>query len=164
DVLIRAFAAARGTANLSHVLALVGGRGWMYASLFELVRELGLQEHVRFAGYVDPAHLPLWYNAADLFAYPSAYEGFGLPVLEAMACGIPTVTSSSGALQELAGDACLTVEPGSVESLQLAIVKVLEDPDLVERLRTASLARAAGFSWMKAAAATAGVYERVARS
>lgn len=161
DVLIRAFAEVRRRLDLPHVLALVGAKGWMYEDLFALVRREGLTDHVHFAGYVPAVGLPLWYNSADLFAYPSAYEGFGLPVLEAMACGVPVVTSASSALGELAGDAAITVPPGSQEALQVALTRVLEDGPTRSDLRLKGLARAAGFSWKATALGTVAVYERV---
>jgi glycosyltransferase involved in cell wall biosynthesis len=160
DILIRAFAAARQEASLPHVLALVGAAGWMHENLAEVVRDLGVEEAVRFVGYVDRADLPLWYNGADLFAYPSAYEGFGLPVLEAMACGVPTIASSASALTEITGGAGLTVAPGSEEDLQDAIVRLLGDNELRARLITAGLARAAHFSWDRTARETMAVYEQ----
>jgi glycosyltransferase involved in cell wall biosynthesis len=160
DLLIGAFAECRRRLALPHVLALVGARGWQYETLFSLVRRLQVEDHVRFAEFVPEEQLPLWYNGADLFAYPSAYEGFGLPVLEAMACGVPTITSASSALLELAGGACLTVEPGSQEALQLALIRMLTEPDTRERLRRSGLARAASFTWDQCARATAAEYHR----
>ena len=159
DVLIRAFAAVRERLKLEHVLVLVGGRGWMYEELFQLVAELDLGDEVRFVDYVHPDRLPLWYNCADLFVYPSAYEGFGLPVLEAMACGVPTVTSASSGLQELASSACLTVDPGSQESLEVAIARGLQDSQLRETMRKAGLERASQFTWEETARATVCIYE-----
>lgn len=159
DVLIRAYARLRATRDLPHALALVGARGWDYQRLFELVARLGLREHVHFADYVRPAHLPLWYTGADLFAFPSVYEGFGLPVLEAMACGLPVVTTDSSSLRELAADAALVVEPGSSEALEEAMGRILEDRALRDRLRAKGLARAAEFSWEETARQTARVYE-----
>jgi glycosyltransferase involved in cell wall biosynthesis len=158
DVLIRAFDRLQRR-GAGHVLALVGAPGWMYQSLFDLVRTLGLEERVRFVDYVHPSALPLWYNGADLFAYPSVYEGFGLPVLEAMASGVPVVTSASSAMEEVAGGACLTVEPGSEESLAAALERALGDPGLRGELRDAGLRRAAQYSWADTARRTVAVYE-----
>lgn len=158
DVLIRAYAHLRRRLGLPHVLAIVGARGWMYEPLFALVRELELERDVAFIDYVAPDDLPLWYNCADLFAYPSVYEGFGLPVLEAMACGVPVVTSSSSSLGELAGDACLTVDPGSEAALEAALGRIVQDPALRERLREAGLARAREFTWERTALDTVAVY------
>lgn len=160
DVLIRAFAAAKRTGGSNRALVLVGARGWMDSHLFALVNELDLGEHVVFAGYVPSDELPGWYNAADLFAYPSAYEGFGLPLLEAMACGVPAITTASSALAEVAGDACITVEPGSEEALRVALMQVLSDEGLRSAMRAAGLQRASAFSWEQAARATADVYAR----
>lgn len=160
DVLIRAFAAIRRRADLPHILALVGARGWMYDDLFALVQREGLGEHVNFVDFVASDRLPLWYNSADLFAYPSAYEGFGLPVLEAMACGVPVITSASSALVELAGDAAITVPPGSQEALELALMRVLGDEALRAQMRAKGLIRASAFSWDRTASNTIAVYER----
>jgi glycosyltransferase involved in cell wall biosynthesis len=161
DILIRAFAALRRRVGIPHVLALVGARGWMYEDLFHLVVREGVKDHVHFVDFVPSEQLPLWYNSADLFAYPSAYEGFGLPVLEAMACGVPVVTSASSSLTELAGDAGITVPPGSQEALELALMRVLENESLRLELRGKGLARAAEFSWSRTALETAAVYDRV---
>jgi len=131
----------------------------MYEHLYALVDELGLRDRVRFLGYVSPDDLPLWYNAADLFAYPSAYEGFGLPLLEAMACGVACITSSSSSLQEVAADACLMVEPGSEEELAMAITHALTDEPFRSELEVKGQRRAEDFSWFETARQTAGVYE-----
>ncbi len=159
DVLIRAFAQLRRERDLPHALALVGAPGWDYQPLFDLVERLRLREHVYFAGYVRPADLPLWYTDADLFAFPSVYEGFGLPVLEAMACGLPVVTTDSSSLRELAADAALVVEPGSSEALEEAMGRILEDRALRDRLRAKGMVRAAGYSWEETARQTVRVYE-----
>lgn len=159
DVLIRAFARLRERRDFPHALALVGARGWDYQPLFDLVERLHLRDHVHFADYVSPANLPLWYTDADLFAFPSVFEGFGLPVLEAMACGLPVVTTDSSGLRELAADAALVVEPGSSEALEEAMGRILEDRALRDRLRAKGLARAAGFTWEETARLTARVYE-----
>jgi glycosyltransferase involved in cell wall biosynthesis len=158
DVLIRAFGRLKAEHGIPHVLALIGGRGWMYETLFELVAALALQRDVVFLDYVPPAQLPAWYNGADLFAYPSAFEGFGLPVLEAMACGVPTVTSSTSSLAELAGNACMTVQPGCEEALERAMAAILEDDELRKRLSDAGLRRATEFSWARCARETVAVY------
>lgn len=160
DLLIRAFADLRGRAKVPHVLALVGARGWMYAELHALVDTLGVREHVHFAEYVPDEGLPLWYNCAEVFAYPSVYEGFGLPVLEAMACGTPVLTSRSSSLLEIAGDAAMTVEPDSVESLTEGLAAILAHEDRRTRMIDAGLKRAAGFTWPATARVTVGVYER----
>jgi glycosyltransferase involved in cell wall biosynthesis len=162
DVLIRAFGQSRQKLHLPHVLALVGAPGWMYESLFRLRDELGLSDSVHFAGYVAPGELPLWYTGADLFVYPSAYEGFGLPLAEAMACGVPAIASASSSLPELADGACLMVEPGSQEALQVAMTRVLGDERLRGEMKQRGLERARGLSWEETARQTARVYELAA--
>lgn len=161
DLLIRAYWRLRESPGIPHALAIVGARGWMYESLFSMVSELGLRDDVRFVDYVRPEDLPGWYNAADLFAYPSAYEGFGLPLVEAMACGAPVITSASSSLMEVVGNAGLTVETGSEEALRSGIERLLEDRHLRDNLRSLGLERARIFTWEATAAATVGVYERV---
>ncbi|HLJ69657.1 MAG TPA: glycosyltransferase family 1 protein [Chloroflexota bacterium] len=162
DVLIRAYAALRKSIGIPHALVLAGGSGWARQHLAELVRDLGAEADVVFQGFVPDEDLPGWYNCADLFVYPSAYEGFGLPVLEAMACGVPTITSASSSLLELAADACISVEPGSEEALRVALAKALQDDAERTRLMRAGLKRAALFSWERTAAATLRVYEEAA--
>jgi glycosyltransferase involved in cell wall biosynthesis len=159
DILIRAYALLRRRTALPHALALVGSRGWGYAPIFELVDRLGLRPHVEFVDYVGPDQLPLWYTGADLFAYPSVYEGFGLPVLEAMACGLPVVTTDSSSLREVAADAALLVEPGSPEALEEAMGRMLEDGALRDRLSEKGRQRASCFTWEATARRTAQVYE-----
>jgi glycosyltransferase involved in cell wall biosynthesis len=159
DLLIRAFDRLRKERDIPHALALVGARGWMFDELFRLVVDLGLANDVHFVDYVTPQQLPLWYNAADVFAYPSVYEGFGLPVLEAMACGTPVVTSASSSLIEVVGDAGVMVEPESDEALALGVCKVIEDRALHMDLQQRGLRRAAARSWETVARDTARVYD-----
>jgi glycosyltransferase involved in cell wall biosynthesis len=126
------------------------------------VKYLDLADSVIFTGYVPSEDLPIFYNAAEAFVYPSIFEGFGLPVIEAMACGLPVLTSYGSSLQEVAGDAALLVDPMSEESIAQALAKVLGDPSLRLRLGRAGLARSAAFSFKKTAEQTAHVYERLA--
>lgn len=142
-------------------LVLVGGRGWRHAGIDARLARLGLGERVRLLGYLPAAELPLCYNAADLFVYPSLYEGFGLPPLEALACGTPVVTSNTSSLPEAVGAAALCVDPRDVPALATAMGQALEDHALRARLRAAGLAQAAGFSWRRMAEQTLAVYHRV---
>jgi glycosyltransferase involved in cell wall biosynthesis len=112
----------------------------------------------RFAGYVDDAELPRLYAAARVFAYPSLYEGFGIPPVEAMACGTPVVASTRGALPEVLGDAALLVDPTDEDALAQALQAAASDPG---DLRRRGLERAARYSWQRAATETFGVYEAV---
>jgi len=125
------------------------------------VSELGLGDRVHFAGYVHDADLPALYGGADLFVFPSLYEGFGLPPLEAMACGTPVVCSNAASLPEVVGDAAVTVDPYDVDALAEAMQRVLADRDLREDLRARGLARARQFTWERTARETLAVYREV---
>jgi glycosyltransferase involved in cell wall biosynthesis len=157
DRLVAAFAGMRRR-GLPHHLVLAGGKGWQYERIFEAVEFHGLGGVVHFPGYVAREEQPLWYNAADLFVYPSQYEGFGLPPLEAMACGLPVVTSQSSSLPEVVGSAGITVDVDDLEALTEAMVAVLTDRSRAEAMRAAGLARAALFSWSAAAEACVASY------
>ncbi len=156
--LVRAFA------RLQHPnthLILVGSKGWLYHQLFAEIEQLGLNEHIHFPGYVPSAELPFWYNAADGFAYISHYEGFGLPVLEALACGVPTLTSNTTSLPEIAGDAALTVPPDDVEAVADGLHRLLTDRALRQQLRQRGPRHAARFTWQATAQRTAQLYRAV---
>lgn len=142
-------------------LVLAGARGWGEGPLFELVKELGLQDRVRFTGYVPEAVLPDLYAGARLFVYPSLSEGFGLPVLEALACAAPVVTGNSSSLPEVAGDAALLVDASSASELTRAMRQVLESKKLRDELRAKGPKQAAKFSWERTAQQTLAVYESV---
>lgn len=147
--------------GLSHKLVITGKKGWKYKNIFKLTEQLNLQKDVVFTGYVPREDLPALYNAADLFVYPSIYEGFGLPPLEAMACGIPVITSSSSSLPEVVGNAGIMVSPYDVDGLAKAMYEVLTNEGLKEELRKRGLKRAKLFSWRKTAKETLKVYEEV---
>jgi glycosyltransferase involved in cell wall biosynthesis len=142
-------------------LVVVGARKWKFSPVFDTVRRLGLEPHVQFTGYVADDDLPALYSGADLFVFPSVYEGFGLPVLEAMACGTPVVTSNSSSLPEVAGDAALLVDPLDVEAIASGMRAVLSDHALRAELRRRGLDRARQFTWERTASDTIAVYERV---
>jgi len=141
-------------------LVLAGGKGWLYDELFAKVEALGLSGQVIFPGYVMGEELPLWYNAATLLAYPSVYEGFGLPVLEAQACGTPVLTSNLSSLPEAAGDAAVMVDPYDVEALVAGLNRLLMDRSLRDELRVRGLAHAGQFTWSRTAQETVRVYRR----
>jgi glycosyltransferase involved in cell wall biosynthesis len=146
--LIRAFARVRGQeGNEDLRLVLLGDDVGRYASLRRTADEAGVRQDVRFFGFVPHQTLAALYRMATLFAFPSLYEGFGLPPLEAMACGTPVVTSRMSSLPEVVGDAALLVDPYSEEEIAQAIARVLDDEDLRHRLVERGLVRAASFSW-----------------
>jgi glycosyltransferase involved in cell wall biosynthesis len=158
--LVQAFAQvkAHDPSQPSVKLVLAGGKGWDYDAIFAEVGRLGLEQEVLFPGYVADQEVAWWYRAATVFVYPSLLEGFGLPVLEAMACGAPTVTSALSSLPEVAGDAALLVDPTSVDALAAALLRLLADAGLASDLRARGLAQAARFPWSRTAQATAAVY------
>jgi glycosyltransferase involved in cell wall biosynthesis len=161
DRLVEAFAQAAG--RLPGIdLVIAGKRGWMYDRIFAQVEALGLTQRVRFTGYVPQEDLPALYGGARLFSYPSRYEGFGLPVLEAMQCGLPVVTTNVSSMPEVAGDAALLVDPDDVSGLAQAMVRLVEHPALAQELAQRGRERAGRFSWERCARETLGVYEQVA--
>lgn len=139
-------------------LLIGGGKGWMYEPIFARLEQLNLRDRVKFAGYLPEEELPLWYAAATVFVFPSIYEGFGMPPLEAMACGTPVITSNTSSLPEVVGDAGLMVAPTDTIGLAEAIRRVLVDADLRAELRQRGLARARRFSWADTAAKTLAAY------
>ncbi|WP_298816001.1 glycosyltransferase family 4 protein [Chloroflexus sp.] len=142
-------------------LLIGGGKGWMYQPIFARLDQLNLRDRVKFVGYIDEEELPLWYAAATVFVFPSIYEGFGMPPLEAMACGTPVITSNTSSLPEVVGDAGLMVSPADQQALAEAIYRVLTDADLRADLRQRGLARARQFSWADTAARTLEAYQAV---
>jgi glycosyltransferase involved in cell wall biosynthesis len=139
-------------------LILVGGKGWMYDEIFARVEELGLHEQVRFTGYVPDEELPLWYNAATLLALPSVYEGFGMPAVQALACGTPVVAADTSALPEAVGDAGLLFPAGNVEALVNRMLVVLDNAERVVTMRQRGFAHVKHFSWAHSGAKMAEVY------
>ncbi|HEY8446038.1 MAG TPA: glycosyltransferase family 1 protein [Thermomicrobiales bacterium] len=154
--LLRAF--SRVVDDVPHDLMLVGPEGWLTGELHDTLRRLGLGERVRLTGFVADHELPVWYSAADLFVFPSLYEGFGLPVVEAMACGAPVVTSNVSSLPEVAGDAALLVDPRDEEAIASAMLRVLTDSAFAADLRQRGLQQARRFTWEQTAAATVAAY------
>ncbi len=135
-------------------LVLAGGKGWLYESIFARARELGLGDRVRFPGYIPEADKAALLSGATAFVFPSLYEGFGLPVLEAMACGTPTLIANASSLPEIAGDAALRVDPLRVESIAGGLARLLADPALRRSLAEKGLRRVRQFSWHRAAEQT----------
>ena len=158
--LLEAFARLRrdGAVDADLRLVLAGARGWLDEPIFATVRSLGLEDAVRFTGFVDDDDLPAVYSGAALFVFPSLHEGFGLPLLEAMACGVPVVTSNVSSMPEVAGDAATLVDPRDGEGLAAAIARSLRDEALRDRLRDAGIARARQFSWEATARRTLDAY------
>jgi len=150
--LIQAFAQLRATAEgHAYQLVVAGSKGWLYGSIFDAVRESGMEQDVSFLGFVSDEDLPALYALADLFAFPSLYEGFGLPVLEAMACGTPVVCSEASSLPEVAGDAAILMDPLDVCGWAEAMEQALDNEEVRRELVARGLAQARRFRWDRAA-------------
>jgi glycosyltransferase involved in cell wall biosynthesis len=135
-------------------LVIAGKRGWLTESIERRAAELGIADRVRFTGYVDDGDLPALLSGALAFVLPSLYEGFGMPVLEAMACGAPVLASNTSALPEVAGDAALLVDPTDTAAIAAGLARLATDAGLRAELRARGLARAAQFTWERCAEET----------
>jgi glycosyltransferase involved in cell wall biosynthesis len=158
--LVEAFACARRQ-GIAHQLVCVGPYGWSSRNLYDHVDRLGLRRVVHFTGYVPAEDLPAIYNLSEFFVFPSIYEGFGLPVIEAMACGVPVITSNTSSLLEIAADAAETIDPLDVDGLAAALVKLATNADRRRELSARGLARALQFSWARTAKDMLALYARV---
>ena len=155
--LVRAFAQVKD--EIPHELIHAGGSGWKPEELDLAIAEANLGDRIRFVDYVPHAELPLWYSAADCFVMPSLYEGFGLPLLEAMACGVPSIASNRSSLPEVGGDAVVFCDPDA-EAIATALVTVLHDGELRHQMHMAGPERARQFTWQQTAELTAASYRK----
>lgn len=162
--LLRAYARLRERCPDAPLLVLVGNRGWLFDEAMDCVRDLRLDPHVRFFENLPSAELPAVYNGACALVLPSHYEGFGFPVLEAMACGVPTVVANRSALPEIAGEAALAANPDDADELADAMQRASSDSALRAELREKGMQRARLFTWEKAARETVKLYEQTLRS
>lgn len=160
-VLLRAYDELLRTTPHRPKLVICGGGGWKNDEVYQLVTELKLGEMVRFLGYVVDEDLPALYSGAECFLYPSIYEGFGLPPLEAMACGTPVITSNASSLPEVVGDSGLTHEPEDYRGLTARLAELLGDRGTADHFRQCGLTRAGLFSWDRAARETQALYDEV---
>jgi glycosyltransferase involved in cell wall biosynthesis len=156
--LVEAYARLRTLQPDAPPLIIAGGKGWYYQTIFERVRALNLEGSITFAGYVLPEDQPLWYSCAELFMYPSVYEGFGFPVVEALACGVPTVTSNVSSLPEAGGPVAIQVTPTDPDALARALHDMLADPEARTRALVEGPRWAHQFSAARMAHAYADVY------
>jgi glycosyltransferase involved in cell wall biosynthesis len=157
--LIRAFRAIKN--SVEEKLVVVGAKAWKSTPIFELVRELELMDDVHFAGYVDDADLPAIFNGASVLVLPSFYEGYGLPIIEAMRCGVPVIGSNVSAIPEIIGDAGFLIDPHNAEELSDAVKQMIKSPSVRRHYSQLALQRAAHFSWKKTAQQTLEVYKKV---
>jgi anaerobic magnesium-protoporphyrin IX monomethyl ester cyclase len=159
--LIKAYKKLREKGFEDYKLVVAGDRGWLYKQIFKEVGHSGLEQEIFFLGVVMDQDLPMLYNCADIFVYPSLYEGFGLPPLEAMACGIPVITSNTSSLPEVIGDAGIMVDPTDVNSLCESMYLLLKDKELWNRMSNMGRERSKLFSWERAAKEILEIYDGV---
>ena len=159
---LEAFALLKKNAGLEHKLVMVGRKMWTSEDVYPLIQRLGLQEHILMTGHAPADDIPLLYNGADALVFPSLFEGFGLPILEAMACGCPVVTSTATSLPEIAGDAAILVDPHRSEAIAEGIERVLNNSVLRQALIRKGFERASQFTWKKTAEQVLRIYGIVA--
>ena len=159
--LVRAYATLPAATRARHPLVIVGARGWLVAELERAIAPLEASGAVRRLGYVAEDELPLLYAGAHAFAFPSLYEGFGLPVLEAMASGVPVLTSNVASLPEIAGDAALTVDPLDEDALRSGLERLLDDAEWRDAATLRGLSRARDYPWSRCVEATVAAYREV---
>jgi glycosyltransferase involved in cell wall biosynthesis len=164
STLLYALASLKEKSRFGHKLVIVGGKGWLYEDTLTLIDSLGLGDQVILFGPASLDELWFLYNAALVFVFPSLYEGFGLPPLEAMACGTPVLSSTAASLREVLDEAALYAEPIDVEGWAQEIQRIVEDESIRAELRERGLRQAATYSWRRAASETLAVYRRVARA
>ncbi len=159
--LIRAFKQLKLERKIEHHLVIGGSRSWHYPELVESCKKSGVMEYVKFIDYVEENDLSALYQASDLFVFPSLYEGFGLPILEAMASGVPVITSNISSMPEVGGNAVYYVNPYSEEEIAKAIYDVLSNRNVWQELRSKGFERVRQFSWRKTAEKTQQVFEEL---
>ncbi len=159
--LIKAFHNLKSSRGIKHKLVIVGMRYFKYEDIFRLVDALGLQDEIIFTGGVEDNDLPMIYNGADLFVYPSFAEGFGIPPLEAMSCGVPVISSNTSSMPEVIGDTGILIDPYNIGELARAIYEVLCNRDLQKEMQAKGLKRAERFLWENTARKTLNVYHDI---
>ena len=162
--LISAFSRFKRASGLPHALLLVGGKGWLYEGLQQHARREAVEGSVHFVGFAAPEDVPLWYAAAEAMVFPSLYEGFGFPIVEAMACGTPVLSSTASCLPEAAGQAAEMFDPIDIDALAQAMLRIAADPQRRQELRQLGLVQAARFTWERTAQAVLSAYVDAGRT
>lgn len=162
--IIEAYALLKEEGNVQlPFLVIAGGKGWLYETIFERVKELDLENQIIFTGYVAERDVPLLMNGARAFLFPSLYEGFGIPPIEAMACGTAVITSNAASLPEVVGEAAIKVDPYRIDELAVAMGQIASDDELRERLRKTGLEHVQKYTWHNAAVTMRALYDRLLR-
>ena len=162
NTIIRAFHQFTGLDREGYKLVVAGKKGWMFDEVFNLVKKLGIEDKVIFPGYIPEEDKPYIYAGATAFVFPSLYEGFGMPPLEAMACGVPVITSNSSSLPEVVGDAGIQVDSMDIDSISIAMHELTSKPELRKILAAKSIQRVQSFSWEDSVKKLIKLYEMLA--
>ncbi len=161
ELVIKTYLELKIKNNINEKLLIVGIPNWKQSEFYNIVEESNFKEDILFVNFVSEEDLVLLYNCASIFLYPSLYEGFGIPLLEAMACGVPVVTSNVTSMPEIAGDAAFLINPHNGQELKAAVIKLLSDENLRNDLIARGLKQAKEYSWIKTAKQTLAIYESV---
>ncbi len=159
--LLKAFAKIKQTKQSNLSLVIVGKKGWLYDEIFALVNKLKLQSKVIFTGYIPDLDLPALYRSAMCLVYPSFYEGFGIPIVEAMACGCPVVTSNNSSMQEIAGSAAIMIDPNNINEITESMVIYISDVDERKKRSKLGYREAKKFTWKQMVNKTLDVYRQI---
>ncbi len=159
--MVKAYFSLPDSIRCTYLLVVVGKKGWHYEQLFSYISSLPDKASILFAGYVGDDDLPALYKGASLFVYPSYYEGFGIPVLEAISCGVPTITSNISSMPEVVGDAGILIDPDNVNDIKQSMENIIHDDALCQKYRLAGLEQAKKFSWEKCARETVEAYKSI---
>ena len=159
--LVKAFHNLKVNKKIDHKLVIAGRKGWLFKEVFDAVKEFKLEKEIVFTGYVPDEEVPSIIRGADLFVYPSLYQGFGLPPLEAMACGIPVITSNVSSLPEVVGEAGILIDPLSINEIQEAIPKLLQEEGLRKELVKKGLEKSKQLTRNRTALETLRIYQKV---
>ena len=160
--LLKSFALLKSSRKFNGQLVITGMKGWMNESIPPLIKSLEMGQDIVFMGFVSDQQLRDLYNRTEVFVFPSFYEGFGFPILEAFCCAAPVITSNTSSCKEIAGNAAVLTDPGNPESIAQAIARVLDDESLRAKLRREGLSRCQEFSFLKTAQETLNIYQEVA--
>lgn len=162
--LLKAYSELSYEIRNKYKLVICGQKGWMYKEVFKFIKSNHLEDNVKFTGFVKDEYLPHIYKGAKLFLYVSLYEGFGIPIIEAMASGVPCITSNLSSMKEVAGEACIKVDPYNENEIKNAIIQLLNNNELYEILKRKGLERAQQYTWLECARRTLEAYKKTYNS
>ena len=159
--LVKAFEKLKKEQKIEHKLIIVGMKGWMYNEILDQIAASEFSGDIILKDYISNENLRSWYNQATAFIFPSFYEGFGFPIVEAFACGVPVVTSNTSSCGEIAGDAAILIDPCNPDEIAEAILNIINEKNTAEELRSKGLKKARLFSWDKCAGQVLNIFNKV---